>query len=164
MASTESGTTLTAGVLGREKSAAEQYAVLLATIGMKDMETYLRGITLYADAKADFDGLLAQLRLSLREGRDPTTSDVFTETLRRAAEKRIAFTTFVVDEVIGKMDGAKPGLLTIINVVPKLIKALTEAGVSIWTAFHKVGKEKQNAILDELERLRWRTFAELAPK
>jgi hypothetical protein len=124
------------GALAREKSAAEQYAVVLATVGKKDMTTYLRGISLYADAKAEFDGLIAQLATGLREGRDPTTSEAFKQALQRAAEKRIAFTTFVTNDVIGKSEGAKPGLPAIIVVAPELIKAITESGLSIWTMFH----------------------------
>jgi len=65
------------GVLAHEKSAAEEYAVILATVGKKEMANYLRGITLYVDARADFDGLIEQLRVSLRSGKDPSTSDGF---------------------------------------------------------------------------------------
>jgi hypothetical protein len=151
------------GALAREKSAAEQYAVVLATVGKKDMATYLRGISLYAEAKAEFDGLIAQLVTGLRDGHDPTTSEAFKQALQRAAEKRIAFTTFVTNDVIGKIEGAKPGLPAIIVVAPELIKAITDAGLSIWTAFHKVGKEKQDEILGDLERVKWRPFAALAP-
>jgi hypothetical protein len=38
--------------LAREKSAAEQYAVILATVGKIDTSQYVRRIELYADAKA----------------------------------------------------------------------------------------------------------------
>jgi hypothetical protein len=150
------------GVFAREKSAAEQYAVVLSTVGKKDMGTYLRGVTFYADAKAEFVGLITQLAFSLRERRDPDTSDAFKQALRGAAEKRIAFTTFVTNEVIGKIEGAKPGLPAIIAVVPALIKAITGAGLSIWAAFRKAGKERQDAMLNELDHLKWRPFAKLA--
>ena len=65
------------GVLERERSAAEQYAVILATVGRKDVDAYVHGIELYADAKSEFDGLIAQLRLDLIDGRDPTKSPKF---------------------------------------------------------------------------------------
>jgi hypothetical protein len=58
-------------VLEKERSAAEQYAVILATVGRKDANLYVRGIQLYADAKAEFDGLIAALRIDLIEGRTP---------------------------------------------------------------------------------------------
>jgi hypothetical protein len=151
------------GVLAHEKSAAEQYAVVLATVGKKHMGPYLRGVTLYADAKADFDGLIEQLRFSLREGRDPTTSDKFSKALRGAAEKRVAFTNFVSSDVIGKIEGKKPGLPEVISAVPELIKVISDAGLAIWAVFRTAAKEKQDAILGDLDRLKWSPFAELAP-
>jgi hypothetical protein len=151
------------GVLAKEKSAAEQYGVVLATVGKKHIETYLHGVTLYADAKADFDGLIEQLRFSLRDGYNPTTSDKFTNALKGAAEKRVAFTKFVSGDVIGKIEGKKPGLPEVISAVPELIKVIRDAGLSIWTAFHYAGKEKRDAILGDLDRLKWRSFAELTP-
>jgi hypothetical protein len=60
------------GVLAKEQSAAEQYAVILATVGRKNVDAYVRGIQLYADAKSDFDALISQMRFDLVEGRDPT--------------------------------------------------------------------------------------------
>ena len=50
------------GVLAHEKSAAEQYAVILATAGKSDTALYVRGIQLYADAKAEFDAMIAELK------------------------------------------------------------------------------------------------------
>jgi hypothetical protein len=86
----------------------------------------------------------------------------FNQALNGAAEKRIAFTSFVSSEV-DKLQGARPGLEDLIQVVPNLVKAITEAGLSIWKAFHEARKERRDAILNELELLRWRPFAELAP-
>jgi hypothetical protein len=95
--------------LAHEKSAAEQYAVILSTVGKNDASLYVRGIELYADAKAEFDGLIAQLRIELQTGREPAKSEKFNQALKGAAEKRIAFTSFVSSEV-DKLQGARPGL------------------------------------------------------
>ncbi len=151
-------------VLEKERSAAEQYAVILATVGRKDVERYVRGIQLYADAKSDFDGLIAALRFDLIAGNNPAQSQNFAKALQAAAEKRIAFTNFVSDEVVGKIEGARPGLLDVVKVVPDLVKAITDAGLAIWDAFRKAGKERREAMLSEIDRLRWRSFADLAPK
>ena len=150
------------GVLAHEKSAAEQYAVILATVGKKDMATYLHGITLYANAKADFDGLIEELIASLRSGVKPGTSERFKKALDAAAQKRISFTDFVTNDIVGKIEGAKPGLPSIITLLPDLIKAITDAGLAIWNAFHSAAKEKQDAILEELERQKWKLFADIA--
>jgi hypothetical protein len=152
------------GVLETERSAAEQYAVILATVGRKDVDAYVRGIQLYADAKSEFDGLIAQLRFALIEGRDPTKSAKFAAALQAAAKSRIAFTNFVSDEVVGKTQGAKPGLIDVVKVVPDLVKTIADAGLAIWDAYSKASKERRDAILSEIDHLRWRGFADLAPK
>ena len=54
-------------VLGHERSVAEAYGMLLDTHGKKDMSRYVEGIRLYSEAKADFDGLLEQLKYNLNE-------------------------------------------------------------------------------------------------
>jgi hypothetical protein len=59
--------------LGHEKSAAEQYGVILLTVAKDNTGLYVRGIKLYADAKAEFDGLIAELRFDLQSGQDPQT-------------------------------------------------------------------------------------------
>jgi hypothetical protein len=147
--------------LEHEKSAAEQYAVILATVGKSDTAQYVRGITLYADAKAEFDALIAQLKFDLTTGRDPARSAKFTEALQGAAAKRVAFTSFVSREVVDKFNGARPGLPDVLNVVPDLVKAITDAGLSIWKAYRDTGKEQRDAILNELGHLEWRSFSEL---
>jgi hypothetical protein len=147
--------------LAHEKSAAEQYAVVLSTVAKNDAALYVRGIELYADAKAEFDGLIAELRIELQTGREPAKSVKFNQALKGAAEKRIVFTSFVSSEV-HKLQGARPGLEDLIQVVPDLVKAITDAGLSIWKAFREAHKERRDAILNELELLQWRPFAELA--
>jgi len=150
------------GVLTHEKSAAEQYAVLLATAGKSDPATFVRGIQLYADAKAEFDAMIAELKFDLTAGQDPARSAVFTGALQGAAEKRVAFTAFVRREVVDKLGGARPGLPEVLGTVPELVKVIADAGLSIWKAFHDAGKERRDAILTEVDRLQWRSFADIA--
>jgi hypothetical protein len=148
--------------LATEKSAAEQYGVILATVGKADTAKYVRGIQLYADAKAEFDGLIAELRFELQSGSDLGASTKFAEVLKGAAEKRIAFTSYVTTEVVEKLQSGKPGLPDVLQVVPDLVKALTDAGLAIWKAFHDAGNEQRELILKELEQLQWKSFADLA--
>jgi hypothetical protein len=150
------------GVLAKERSAAEEYAVILATVGRKNGNLYVQGIQLYADAKADFEALIAELRIGLIEGHSPVQSQKFLAALRGAAEKRIAFTSFVSDQVVGKIEGARPGLQDVVKVVPDLVKAISDSGIAIWEAYSKASKERRDAILVEIDRQRWRSFAELA--
>jgi tetratricopeptide (TPR) repeat protein len=77
---------LAVAFVAREKSEAEQYAVILATVGKADTGRYVRGIQLYADAKAEFDGLIAELKVDLATEQDSARSAVFTGALQGAAE------------------------------------------------------------------------------
>jgi hypothetical protein len=149
-------------VLTHEKSAAEQYAVILATAGKADVARYVRGIQLYADAKSEFDAMIAELKFNLTTGQDPTRSAVFSGALHQAAEKRVAFTSFISREIVDKLEGAKPGLPDVIAAVPELVKAITESGLSIWKAFRDASKERRDLILTEVDRLQWRSFEQLA--
>jgi hypothetical protein len=146
---------------GHEKSAAEEYGVILSTVAKDDAGVYVRGIKLYADAKAEFDGLIAELRFDLLNGQDPAKSLKFNDALKTAAERRVAFTSFVSAQV-DKLPGARPGLPDVIDVVPELVKAITDAGISIWNAFRQARKENRDAILSELQHLEWRSLADLA--
>jgi hypothetical protein len=148
-------------VLAHEKSAAEQYGVILASAGKADIARYVRGIQLYADAKAEFDAMIAELKFNLTTGQDPTRSAVFSSALQQAAEKRVAFTSFISREIVDKLSGAKPGLPDVIAAVPELVKAITESGLSIWKAFRDASKERRDAILAEVDRLQWRSFEQL---
>jgi hypothetical protein len=152
------------GVLEKERSAAEQYAAILATVGRKNIDSYVRGIQLYADAKSDFDGLISEMRFDLIESRDPTKSPKFAAAMEAAAKSRIAFTNFVRDEIVGKIEGAKPGLIEVKIEAPDLVTAVTDAGAKIWNAYSSANKERRDAILDEIDHLRWKSFADLAPK
>jgi hypothetical protein len=149
------------GTFKHEKDAAEQYAVILSTVAKNDTVLYLRGFKLYADAKSDFEGLIAELRFDLVNGQDLATSAKFNEALKGAAEKRVAFTSFVSGE-IDKLQGARPGLPDVITAVPELLKVISDAGLSIWKVYHDAGKERRDAIMNELERLEWRPFPEPA--
>ena len=148
-------------VLGRERSAAEQFAVILDTHGKSDTSRYVQGITRYAEAKADFDGLIEALKTDLVQRRDPTGSPRFREALRLAAEKRIAFTSFV-EEVAGDREGARGWIYDVVRVVPDLVKALTEAGISIWHEFRDAHQARRDQILDQLDHLKWKAFADIA--
>jgi hypothetical protein len=48
-----------------------------------------------------------------------------------------------------------------LNVVPELVKAITDAGLSIWKAYREMSKDRRDAILNELGQLQWRPFSEL---
>ena len=58
--------------------------------------------------------------------------------------------------------GTKIGVTDVVKAVPDLVKALSDAGLSIWKAYHDANKERRTAILSDIEQLRWRSLEELA--
>ena len=74
------------GYLRKEQSLAESYAGLLKGVGKPDVATYARGIQRYAEAKAEFDGLIEQLLAALRQRDPPDTSPAFKQKLGLAAQ------------------------------------------------------------------------------
>jgi hypothetical protein len=91
------------GYLKKEQSLAESYAGLLKGFGKQDVATYARGIQRYAEAKAEFDGLLEQLLVALRQKESPDTSTAFVQKLETAAKRRVEFTGFIAQEVLSKV-------------------------------------------------------------
>ena len=125
--------------------------MLLDTHGKKDMSRYVEGIRLYSEAKADFDGLLEQLKYDLNEGRDPKNSAQFGQVLEAAAQKRVAFTDFVIQNILGNVQGARPGLPDVISAVPDLVKVLIDAGFNIWKEFQAGNKQRRDDIRIQLD-------------
>ncbi len=145
-------------VLARERSLAEQFIAILNDYGRKDAGQYAEGVTLYAEAKADFDGLISELEHELERTRPPDQSAAFEAALNAAVDKRVAFTNFVTGTIIPQGSGTPKGIGDFIKVVPELVKALTDAGISIWREFRSAGEARRNEIRQELEALRWPAF------
>ena len=74
------------GFLKREKSRAEQHALLLRTVEKTDPAVYEHGIELYMDGKADFDELIEELKVGLIAGQDPARSAKFAAALQEVAQ------------------------------------------------------------------------------
>jgi hypothetical protein len=70
---------------------------------------YAKGITLYAEAKAEFDKLIAELEHELEQARPPDQSERFEAALKDAVAKRVAFTSFVTDTLVPHTEGAQRG-------------------------------------------------------
>ncbi|HXZ00790.1 MAG TPA: hypothetical protein VEI03_12375 [Stellaceae bacterium] len=145
-------------MLAREKSLAEQFLVLLDDFGRKDVERYARGVTLYAEAKAEFDGLISALEHTLDQAQPPDQSAAFQSALNAAVDKRVAFTDFVRNTVLPQSGATTKGIGGFIAVIPDLIKALTDAGISIWREYRSAGEARRKEMLEELEALRWPAF------
>jgi hypothetical protein len=147
-------------VIAREKSLAEQFLVIMNDFGQKDINQYAHGVVLYAEAKAEFDGLITQLEDELDRSKPLNQSEKFQKVLGDAVAKRVAFTTFVTDTLIPHTDSAQKGIVgDFIKGGADLIKALTDAGLAIWREYKSGGETRHKEIRQELESLRWPLFA-----
>jgi len=147
-------------VMAREKSLAESFLVILNDYGNKDVGQYATGITRYAEAKAEFDGLIAELEHELDQPRPPDQSAAFDAALKEAVDKRVAFTSFVTETIIPHSDGTQRGPVgDFIKGGADLIKALTDAGIAIWREFRSSGEVRRKEIRQDLEALRWPQFS-----
>jgi hypothetical protein len=146
-------------VLGREKSLAEQFLVILHDFGRKDIEHYVTGVALYAKAKAEFDGLITQLEHELEQAQPPSQSEEFEAALKEAVAKRVAFTSFVTDTLVPHTEGAQKGIAEdFIKGGADLTKALTDECIEIWREFRSSGEARRKEKRQELELLRWPQF------
>jgi hypothetical protein len=105
--------------LKKEQTLAESYAGLLKEYGSTDLRTYARGISLYAEAKAEFDGLIEQMITALHQGKAPDTSEVFQRQLTKAVDRRVVFTSFMVDEILNKIPESERSLAAVLRGYPE---------------------------------------------
>lgn len=153
----------TIGFLVKERSLAKSYASIHEEFGKDNTDNYVKGIRLYAVAKAEFDGLIEQLKWNLSHDTSLKRSPDFTNALNLAAQQRVAFTKFVDGEVRPAESGSKnPLAVAAIGTIPELIKALTEAGLSIWKEYRQGNKEQKKEILDRLDSTKWPDYSEIA--
>jgi hypothetical protein len=155
--------------LKKEQSLAEGYAGLLKGFDKQDRAIYARGIQLYAEAKADFDGLLDQLLAVLRQGESPNTSAAFQQKLEKLANQRVAFTDSIANEVLSKAPEGTRSLAAILKIpgvidgVTQLVTAFKDAGRAIWQGYRQSGEQERAAIVSQLETLPWKPFEEIKP-
>jgi hypothetical protein len=147
-------------VMAREKSLAESFLVILNDYGKKDIGQYATGVTRYAEAKAEFDGLIGELEHELDQPRPPDQSAAFDAALKEAVDKRVAFTSFVTETILPHTDNPPKGIVgDFIKGGGELIKALTDAGIAIWREFRSAGEMRRKEIRQELESYKWPQFS-----
>jgi len=147
------------GFLAKEQSLGESYAVILKEFGKEDMRNYAEGIRLYANAKAEYDGLIEQLKSDLKGGQEVDSSSKFQSKLKTAADQRVAFTSFVTEKVIRNDPNRKnPVAIAAIAAVPQLVDALIKVSKSIWQEYQSVNEGQKKEILDQLDKLKWKSF------
>jgi hypothetical protein len=150
--------------LKKEQTLAESYAGLLKEYGSTDLRIYARGIALYAEAKAEFDGLIEHMITALHQGKAPDTSEVFQRQLTKAVDRRVVFTSFMVDEILNKIPESERSLAAVLRNpagAVALLKTVTDAGKTIWTAYNQSNNQEREVIIGQLQALRWKPFDEI---
>ena len=143
-------------LLAKEQSLAEGYVPLLEDFGRNNPRQYAKGIRLYAEAKAEFDGLIEQLKSNLLQGMEPASSEDFKRALQTAAQQRTAFTRHV-NSLLGEEDTGKRAGWALAS-APELISSLTEAGKTIWQEYRAAKDDKRREIINQLNALKWKSY------
>ena len=145
-------------VLGREQSLAESYVHMLNEFGKNDLDTYARGNELYAEAKAEFNGLIEFMKNKLIKAEPFDKSPDFQETMKHAVDRRIAFTTYIKEQILSKHAGEKGIATDLMGGAGELIAALTGVGKTLWQEYHAVKDTQKKELLDQLDALKWKEF------
>jgi hypothetical protein len=148
------------GLLSQERSYAESGAALAKRYAPDDIEAR----RLYANARAAFDGLIAQLLADLALNRDPQLSGMFRDRLDIAVRQRFTFSEHVNDLLKrGVPDGAKPALIDALAKLPvELIKELLDGGMAIWKEWREVDSERRKQLITLIEAQRWKPFSDIS--
>jgi hypothetical protein len=146
-------------VLAREQSLAEGYVVLMKTLGPQDFARYAEGIRRYARARAEFDGLIAQIKYALIHREPFERSAQFQAVLQRAVERRLAFTQHV-DAMVAELtsSGTRAGVKDYIKAPQELVSAIRGAASAIWEKYWSVREGRRQETLAQLEALKWKPF------
>ncbi|MBK8176931.1 MAG: caspase family protein [Rhodospirillales bacterium] len=123
--------------LARERTLGEDGAGLLKDVAGKDPARLTQGRLLYGDARAEFAGLIEQMKAELAAGRDPAASPDFQRALQAAVGKRDAFITYLKSEVLPPEGNGKAGVLAGIAAAAELIPALAKGVAILWEDWRK---------------------------
>jgi hypothetical protein len=148
------------GELAQQKSVGEWSARLLTE---SRTAPSAEGQRLYASAKAGFNGLIERLieQLEHQSGRPalPNAAAEFRLQLEAAINRRVALTSYV--RSLEPPGGGRPSSGAAEN-AGKLLNDLSDACAKITRQYLIASDEGRRAILDRLNELKWRPFAEAA--
>lgn len=148
-------------VLSREQSLAESYVHMLNEFGKNDLNTYAKGIELYSEAKAEFNGLIEFMKNKLIKAEPFDKSPDFHETMKNAVDRRMSFTTYIKEQILSKHAGEKGIATDIMGGAGELITALTGVGKTIWQEYRAVKDSQKKELLDQLDALKWKEFHQI---
>ena len=147
------------GRLAGVRSKAETCAGLLK--GHGDQQQVSQGEMVYADAKANFDGVIAGLVAALTERGDPKSLPSLETDLEQGAT---SFKTFcqTVGDLLPSDSGRKGILEDIVKAaIEPVINALSAAVATLYNNYRKDDALTRETIKTQLEAAKWPDFAEV---
>jgi hypothetical protein len=115
------------------------------------------GQHLYINAQGAVDGWVTQLQNDIREGHSGQT-DKAKNLLQTAVAKSEEFTDYAEEQLYGK---SKAGLQAA-AAIATIISTLTTAVLNILGEINDKSKQQRQAVIEELENLRWGSFDDLS--
>ena len=144
--------------LARERTQAEACVRILKKYG--DAAAIDRGSLAYANAKADYDGIIAGLTVALAQGQQPRSFPDLEGQLQRGFEEREAFCKSVQPLVPPQSSGQK-GIID--EIVSGAVGPVVDAIKEIYLDAKRQDELTRKTIQTQLEATSWPAFASVTP-
>jgi len=143
------------GVLSEYKSNAEQQAQILVGLAADEditKDVYRKGQSLYAQAKAGFDGWIDQLIFEVQSGKTELLSPQYESIQMEAKVKGDAFTKYVQKQFLGNPRGE------VGDAFKSVFASINDVAIGIVKGFSNVGPTEQPEVIKKLEGYKWPEF------
>ncbi|MGI9492642.1 MAG: hypothetical protein ACR2QF_09615 [Geminicoccaceae bacterium] len=144
------------GTLASERTRAEGCASALKRHG--GPAAISQGELAYSEAKADVDGVIAALIVSLAEDAEPGDWSALEDQMKQGFAKRLAFCE-TVQELIPEDEGKKGGIIELIGGVAG---SVIEAAAEIFLDSREADRLTRKTIQTQLEAAKWPSFSDIA--
>ena len=143
-------------MLSEHRSFAEENARILVGLA-KDhditLEEYRMGQSLYAEAKAAFDGWIDQLVFEIQAGNQNQPSHQYETLETRAIATGDKFTMFVKELFLGQSRRGKTGDLLV-----SFFAKIKDAGRAVLNGLKDTSRPEQERVIAQLKGYKWPTF------
>ena len=146
--------------LARPRTKAEACAALMKKYG--DEAQIARAQLTYADAKADYDAVIAGLVTALSAGQAPTSLSSLQTNLKSGVSGLLEFCG-MVNNLLPKTGGQKDIALDIAKMIPlePLLKMLSDGVSALYNNHRSDDALTRKTIQSQLEAARWPVFSEV---
>jgi hypothetical protein len=145
--------------LSEYKSSAEQHArILVGLAAAHDITTknYRTGQSLYAEAKAAFDGWIDQLIFEVQSSKTGGLSRQYDTMQEKAQRKGDTFVNFVRQQFLKDQRRGETG-----DVLQSVFASMKKAGEFIWKGVTHVSGPDRTQLIEQLQAYKWSAFQRL---